>query len=334
MSLMISGHELTHNLTQNLTYKLVRKQTNKQKNKQNGIAVVSAMLLAVLLVSIATSIIFNQQRYINRLDNHFSATQARWMADASIHWSRAILAEDAKGGKVDHNKENWAIQLPATPFEGGTIRGFMTDEQQFCNLNNVVSGSGSSNDRNVFFKRLMTSLNISAGALDALEDWIDVDSDITYPYGAEDAHYLTQPISYRVANQPLTEIGNLSRIQGFNEENIAKLKQYCVVLPEKTPTNINTVSPELLALMLPDLSEFDVQTIIAARNAQPIENIAEINKQLEQKKITLSEDEFSVGSRFFLVTSQTQFGKSTIKLEALLKRDEEGWPQLIWKRYR
>ncbi len=72
----------------------------------------------------------------------------------------------------------------------------------------------------------------------------------------------------------------------------------------------------------------------AARDARPFENLAEINKQLEQKKISLSEDDFSVGSRFFLVTSQTQFGKSTIRLEALLKRDGEGWPQLIWKKYR
>ena len=303
-------------------------------NRETGIAVVSAMLLAALVVSIASAIIFEQQRFINRLDNHFSATQARWMAEASIHWSRAILAEDAKSGPVDHFKENWAIRLPDTPFEGGTIRGFITDEQQFCNLNNATVADTDNRGGNAFLKRLLTSLNISTGNLDALIDWIDVDSDVTYPYGAEDAHYLTQPIPYRIANQPLTEIGNLSRVQGFTEENIMRLKQYCVVLPEKTTVNINTVSPELLGLMLPELSEFELQTIIATRNIQPIESIAAINKQLEQKKITLSENEFSVGSRFFLVTSQTQFGKSTIKLEALLKRDGGGWPQLIWKRYR
>ena len=303
-------------------------------NRETGIAVVSAMLLAALVVSIASAIIFEQQRFINRLDNHFSATQARWMAEASIHWSRAILAEDAKSGPVDHLKENWAIRLPDTPFEGGAIRGFITDEQQYCNLNNATLADTANRSGNAFFKKLLTSLNISTGNLDALIDWIDVDSDVTYPYGAEDAHYLTQPIPYRTANQPLTEIGNFSRVQGFTEENITRLKQYCVVLPEKTTVNINTVSPELLGLMLPELSEFELQTIIATRNVQPIESIAAINKQLEQKKITLSENEFSVGSRFFLVTSQTQFGKSTIKLEALLKRDGGGWPQLIWKRYR
>ena len=258
--------------------------SNKPVIHQTGIAVVSAMLLAALVVSIASAIIFNQQRFINRLDNHFSATQARWMSEASIHWSRAILAEDAKSGLVDHLKENWAIKLPATPFEGGTVQGFITDEQQFCNLNNALQLSSTNRGGNEFFKRLLTSLNINLGSLDALNDWIDADSDVTYPYGAEDSHYLTQPIPYRAANQPLTEIGNLSRVQGFTDENIARLKQYCVVLPEPTTMNINTVSPELLALMLPELSQFEIQSIIAVRNLHPIEKIAEINKQLEQKK--------------------------------------------------
>lgn len=302
------------------------------QSREAGLAVISAMLFAALVVTIASTIVFNQQRFINQLDNHFSATQARWISDASIHWSRAILAEDKKSGAVDHLKENWAIQLPTTPFEGGTIRGYIKDGQQFCNLNNTTF-STSNNNESGFFERLVSALNISTGGLDALKDWIDTDSYVTQPYGAEDSHYIIQPIPYRIANQPLTEIGNLSRVQGFNEENIAKLKQFCVVLPEKTTMNINTVSPELLGLMLPDLSEFELQTIIAARSARPFEDLGEINKLLEQKKILLKEDEFSVGSNFFLVTSQTTFGKSTINSEALLMRNGDGWPQLIWKRY-
>ena len=306
----------------------------KLPNCESGVAVVSAMLLAALVVSIASTIVFNQQRFINRLDNHFSATQARWIADGSIQWSRAILAEDAKSGPVDHLKENWAIRLPSTPVEGGSIRGFITDEQQFCNLNNVIQAATTNREGSEFFKRLFVSLNINLSALDALIDWVDADSNVTYPYGSEDAHYLTQPIAYRTANLPLTEIGNLSRVQGFSEENITRLRKYCVVLPEQTTVNINTVSLELLGLMLQELSEYDLQSIIAARNLLPIQNIAQINQQLLQKKIILNESEFSVGSRYFLVTSQAQFEKSTIKVESLLKRDEDGWPQLIWKRYR
>jgi len=306
----------------------------RSKNLQSGLAVVSAMLLAALVVSIAATIMFEQQRYINRIENHFNATQARWMGEASIHWTRAILAEDAKSGAVDHLKENWALKLPATPFEGGSISGFITDQQQYCNLNNLMRSGGANQENTDFFKRVMSTVGVNPDAVEALKDWIDADFDVTYPYGAEAEHYLTQPMPYRAGNQPLTEIGNLSRIQGFTEENIAKLRQYCSVLPEPTPINVNTASPVVLELMLPELSQFELQTIIAARDSRPFESLSEIGDLLDKTKLNISADKLSIGSNYFLVSSQTQFGKSTIRVEALLKRDGSAWPQLLWKRYR
>ena len=307
---------------------------SNRKKQQAGIAVVSAMLLAALIVAIASAMVFEQQRYINRLENHFSSTQARWMSEASIHWSRAILAEDAKGGSVDHLKENWAIKLPATPYEGGSIKGYISDQQQYCNLNNLMQAGDSAQKNAEFLRRLLSLLGSKPDAVDSLKDWIDPDSEITYPYGAESDFYLTQPIPYRAGNQPLIEVGNLSRVQGFTQEVVSRIGQYCSVLPEPTPLNVNTASPELIGLMLPELSQFDLQTIVAARELHPFQSISEVGKLLDQSKLTLSDSQFSVGSHFFMVTSQAQFGKSTIRVEALLKRDGSGWPQLLWKRYR
>lgn len=304
------------------------------KNRQSGMAVVTAMLFTALIVSIASAMVFEQQRFINRLENHFSATQARWMGEASVHWSRAILAEDAKGGSVDHRKENWALKLPVTPFEGGTISGAITDQQQYCNLNNLLQSADTAQKNTDFFKRMLVAIGAKSDTVDALKDWIDADSDMTYPNGAESEHYLAQAIAYRAGNQPLTEIGNLSRIQGLTEENIARLSQYCSVLPEPTPVNVNTASVELLGLMLPELSQFELQMIVAARDLHPLKNISEVSKLINQSKLSLSDSQFSTGSRYFLVSSQTQFGKSTIRVEALLKREGAAWPQLLWKRYR
>ena len=298
-------------------------------NRQAGMAVVSAMLLSALVVFVAISLIHEQQRFINRLENHFSATQARWMGEASIHWSRAILAEDAKAGEVDHLRENWAMSLPLTSFEGGTIRGFISDQQQYCNLNNLMQAENVD-----FFKRLFSSISINAMAVDTLKDWIDADNAITYPYGAESDYYLTQAIPFRAGNQALTEVGNLSRVLGFSDESISKLRHYCTVLPEPTTVNLNTASPELLRLMAPELSQFDLETIVAARTLHPFENNSDVTKLLEQSKLAFTDKRFSVGSHYFMVTSQTQFGKSTLRTEALLKRDGGGWPKLIWKRYR
>ena len=302
-------------------------------SKQSGIAVVSAMLLAAMVVTLASTMIFQQQKLINQIENHFSASQARWMADASIQWSRTILAEDAKAGSVDHLKEPWATQLPATPFEGGLINGYMTDQQGFCNLNNLARSGAGNLEESDFLKRLMSSIGGNPGNIDALVDWIDADFQITIPDGAEDSYYLTQPNPYRAANQPLSEIGNLTRVQGFTAENIARLSQYCVVLPEPTPVNINTAPEALLGLMLPGLGEYELEAIAAQRNVKPFETLEEFRKLVAEKKISVSEASFSVGSKYFLITSQTRFGNSTMHVKALLKRDGAGWPQILWKRY-
>lgn len=300
---------------------------------QSGIAVVSAMLLAALVVSVSVAILFEQQRFLNRLESHQSLTQGRWMAEASMHWSRAILAEDAKGGQVDHLKENWAVRLPATPYEGGKIGGSIIDAQRYCNLNNVARGGPAGPDAQ-FMRRLVSLAGGEAGMVDALIDWIDADSAVTYPGGAEDDHYLALPVPYRAANRPLAAVGELSRVQGYTDEIIRHLAEYCVALPEPTPVNVNTASPELLAALLPELTPYQVQTLILARESKPIASIGELSALLDLKQLTISEDRVSVGSRYFLVNSQTQYGNSTIRLETLLKRDGDGWPQVIWRRFR
>jgi general secretion pathway protein K len=159
--------------------------------KQQGIAVISAMLIAALVASISAYLLFQHQMLINQIENHFSASQARWMSDAAVEWSRAILAEDAKLGVVDHLKEPWSRRLPPTPFETGTIKGSITDQQAFLNLNNL-SGSVSGSVDSQAFKKLISEAGGNPGVVDALVDWIDADFEVTLPNGAEDNVYIAQ----------------------------------------------------------------------------------------------------------------------------------------------
>ena len=59
------------------------------------------------------------------------------LADASAAWALTVLAADARLGPVDHYGELWAT-LPATPVEGGSIEGRITDLQARFNLNSVA----------------------------------------------------------------------------------------------------------------------------------------------------------------------------------------------------
>ena len=297
---------------------------------QSGVAVISAMLIAAFVTLIAAQWLLQQQMLINQLENHFAASQARRMSDAAAEWSRAILAEDQKSGDIDHLKEPWATRLPATPFENAVIQGSIIDQQGFCNLNNL-SRSGAADA--IKLKRFIQQLGGNEGLIDALADWIDLDFEVTQPDGAEVNSYLVLANPYKTANQPLTEIGNLSRVAGFNHEIISRLAQFCTVLPEPTPLNINTASAEVLALTMPGLNTFDIKAIIDKRNAQPFSSVAELGEMLEQNNPDVDNKRLSVNSQYFLVITKIQSGKTTINATTLMKKDLKGWPKTIWRRY-
>jgi general secretion pathway protein K len=118
---------------------------------------------------------------------------------------------------------------------------------------------------------------------------------------------------------------------------VARVAQYSVVLPEVTPVNINTASAEVLRFAFPELTQFQVESIIAQRNKKSFENIGEFIKmlsdvsQLSSSKILANQ--ISVGSKYFLVNVQARYGKTTVNTSALLLRNNTGWPQIIWKKY-
>jgi general secretion pathway protein K len=299
---------------------------------QLGMAVISAMLIAALVAAMASYLLFEQQLVINQVDNHLSASQARRMSNAAIEWSRAIMAEDAKLGPIDHLHEAWARKLPATPFESGLINGFILDEQAFFNLNNLSQSNGSNEAALQALKLFMAKAGGNPEAVNALVDWIDKDREVTLPNGAEDNAYIAQAAPYKTANQLLTEIGNLSRVMGFNNNTVARNTQYFVVLPEVTPINFNTASAEVLRLAFPALGQLELDAIMAQRNIAPFQNTAELMGILGDKA-KVAENQIAVGSRYFLVNTQAVYGKTTVNVSALLKRDGAGWPKIIWKKY-
>jgi general secretion pathway protein K len=291
------------------------------------------MMTAAFVTITASYLIYQHQLFINQLENHLALNQSRLMADASFEWSKIVLLEDSKLSNVDHLKEPWATRIPLMQFEGGTVEGFIRDAQGLCNLNNLIGVKGNQNETAQNFKQMIRLLGGEESTIDALIDWIDPDYEVTSPGGAEDNFYLTQASPYRAGNQPLSEIGNLSRINGFTPELITQLKQYCVALPEPTPLNINTASADVIKVTFPELTAFDVESIIAQRNIQPFQSNGEVMKLLENKKINIGENRLSVNSKYFLVNTIVRFGKTTTSASALLKRDGQDLPKIIWKRY-
>jgi general secretion pathway protein K len=231
------------------------------------------------------------------------------------------LLEDAAQNSIDHLGEPWAQGLPTLPVDGGAIHVSVEDAQGRFNLNNLVQSNGqpSAPDLQVF-QRLLVTLKLDPLLANALLDWIDADSNVTSPGGAEDVDYLALKTPYRAANQPLTSVDELRLVRGFDAKTMQLLLPYVTVLPPgvRTTINLNTASPVLLAA-LANLDLAWAERVAENRRNKPMNNVGEFTALLPAGS-QLPNALASVKTDFFLITLETSIGRHQRRTLALLRR--------------
>lgn len=300
---------------------------------QKGAAIIMVMLIVALATLLATYIARQQSLWQQQIESRFDRTQARQFGIAGIDWARAILADDARVGTTDHAGEMWASRLPAMPVENGEVSGFIEDQQGRFNLNRLVRNGVVSTKDLATFQRLLGLLGLPEDLANSVADWIDSDSEIRYPGGAEDVFYLSLPKPYRAANRPLAEIGELILVRGFNEKIIERLKPYVSVLPAVTPINVNFAPPEVLVALLPDLSLSDARQLVYQRRGNPFKDMESFKTRLPRTTFQVLPEDFGVESQFFLVTGRAKIGSALVTTQVLLQRSGF-WPMVIWQKIR
>ncbi len=299
---------------------------------QRGVAVITAMLVVALAASLAAYVAWQQHLWTRQVGNLAAQAQARAVALAALQWTRALLAEDARAGNTDHLQEDWAQSLAPLPADGGELRGAIRDQQGLFNLNSLVRGGQASEPDLAVFRRLLEEVRLAPELANAVIDWIDADTETRYPGGAEDGAYLTQDPPYRAANQPLTTVDGLYRVQGFDRAGVERLRPFVTALPVPTPVNVNTAPPEVLAALIDGLSPEQAKTLAAARVGRPFRDLDDFRQRLPRAVRPFDDALVSVGSRYFLVAGQARYDRARVGFEALLGRGQAAWPDLIWQK--
>lgn len=286
------------------------------------------LLIVALATVMATYLAQQQQLWQRQVESQFDRAQARRLGIAGIDWARAVLADDAQANSTDNAGEMWALRLPAMPVDNGEVMGVIEDRQGLYNLNNLVRNGMSSAPDIVQFQRLLNLLGLPAELAITLADWMDNDSETQSPGGAEDGYYLSLAQPYRSANRPLTELGELSRVKGFNEINIERLRPYVSVLPLSLSVNVNFAPAEVLSALIPEMSLSDARMLVQQRRGKPYKDVNEFNQSLPRGAAQLNN--FSVSSQFFWVTGRARVANSQVTTQALLQRSG-GWPSVAWQ---
>ena len=304
------------------------------KKAQRGVAVITAILIVALVTSVIVAMIWQNAVRLRQMENLKEMAQAEAVGLAAVDWARAILAEDAKKNTVDHLGEPWAMPVPPIAAEGGEVSGKIIDQQGLFNLNNLASGGNANETEVLAFQGLLGSLSLPPELANALADWIDTDSAVRFPGGAEDADYLAMDPPRRTANQLLTEVSGLYRVKGYSAAVVEALRPHVTALPAATKINLNTAPAEVLPLALENGSREDAAAIIAARAEHAFSDRVDFDKRMPQLAPRLREAAAGFNSNYFLVETRVRFGKVRIERQALLKRDGQKWPVVLWKKGR
>lgn len=299
---------------------------------QKGVALITALLIVALATIISAGISTHLQLDIRRTSNMIASEQAYLYTLAAEDWTRRILRDDRKKNKIDHLEEDWAIELPALPVEGGTIKGKLKDLQGCFNLNSFlinIDVDPVSQDR---FDRLVasTNLNITIKLSQAIIDWIDIDLKTTIPDGAEDEYYLNKDNPYGTANTLLRSVSELRLIRGFeNNETFEAIRPLVCAFGISAPINVNTAPLEVLISLADNISKSDAEGIIEKRIDDPYNDINEFLEANQLKDVINKADGLSVSSNYFLLETESVIGQARTNMYSIIQRDDKGETKVL-----
>ena len=298
--------------------------------RQGGAAVLVAMLVVAIAALAASSFMFRSRVEWRRLENLTHQDQAHWVLRAAQQWGASVLMDDMRHSSVDHLGEIWATQLPPVEAEGYRVSGSMEDQEGRFNLNNLVLNGQIDNQQLAIFVRLLRTLHLTENLAVAVADWMDADDVPLNESSVESAYYESLSTPYHAANHPLINVNELLRVKGFDRNVLSVLRPYVTVLPTRTPINVNTASPEVLAALVEGLSSQQAYTMAAKRERVYYRNTEDFQQALPNG-MTAPTDMVSVSSEYFTVQARVRNERLAIGNQALYHREGPALPKLIWR---
>jgi len=307
-------------------------RTHPQRPGQRGLALITAVLVVAIVATIAASLALGTQIWIRQAQNAADRAQGVKVAQAAMQFAMHVLADDAKRNAArDDLGEDWATQQLVTEAEEGMVAGAIEDAQGRFNLNNLIqNGQPSAPDLALFQRLLVNVLGTDPGVSDAVLDWMDADGELR-PAGAEDLNYLGLRPPYRAANRRFESVDELRLVRGCTPELVARLRPFLSALPQPTTVNINTAPREVLLSLFLDLPASMADRLIEDRKKEPFADTG----QLATRSGFKPAEGVAIGvvSSYFIVHVETRFGRLTRTLSALVAREANAQPRLLWQAY-
>jgi general secretion pathway protein K len=289
------------------------------KHKQHGGALLLAMLILTLVASLAAGMVWQQYRAIQVEAAERARTQAAWILLGALDWARLILREDARSSaNLDHLGEPWAVPLAearlssflaadrdntAADNEGlqAFLSGQISDAQARFNLRHLVDDEGKLAAPQVAaLQRLCEAAGAPSDAAGRLAEGLRA-------AWAGEAGALLAP----------DDVGELQRF-GFDAAAVERLRSWIILLPQRTPLNLNTAAREVIAAAVEGLDLSSAERIVSTRARTPFKSLAEVQALLPG--VQLDPNRVGVASRYFEVQGRLRLEDRVLEERSLVER--------------
>jgi general secretion pathway protein K len=289
------------------------------KRNQSGGALLLAMLILTLVASVAAGMVWQQYRAIQVEAAERARTQAAWILLGALDWARLILREDARSSaNLDHLGEPWAVPLAearlasflaadrdntAADNEGlqAFLSGQISDAQGRFNLRHLVDDEGKLVPTQVAaLQRLCEAAGAPGDAAGSVAEGLRA-------AWAGEAGALLAP----------DDVGELRRF-GLEAAAIERLRGWIVLLPQRTPLNLNTAPREVIAAAVEGLDLSSAERIVSTRARTPFKSLAEVQTLLAG--VQLDPNRVGVASRYFEVQGRLRLEDRVLEERSMVER--------------
>ncbi|SDZ80235.1 type II secretion system minor pseudopilin GspK [Microbulbifer marinus] len=231
--------------------------------RQRGVALITVLLVMVIAIAAVTHAITRNRIAVSRTGALLANTQLAEFVGGAEAWARVALERDYEADReqnpsADSAVEAWAQKALAFNPDNGKIRINIKDLNSCFNVNNLVDAGDSKSQQRQIFERLVRNVSGKTELAKSIQDWVDA-GDTPLAPGTEDDGYLGRELAHRTPDTLISDISELSAVQGMEAEDWQKLQPFLCALPETgTAININFAPLELLEALDPQANAAEI----------------------------------------------------------------------------
>jgi general secretion pathway protein K len=289
--------------------------------RQRGAALLTAMIIVTLVVTLAASMVWQQWRAVQVEAAERARAQAAWILSGALDWARLILREDARNDRPTWLGEPMFTQLAearlstflAVNKDNNTdagpeafLSGRITDAQARYNVRNLVRDSTVLPDEVATLKELCTTAGVDPGVASTLATALNA---------ALVMSSATTDLNAPLLPQTLAQLSWL----GVDADAVQRLAPYIVLLPIRTPVNVNTASREVLAAAIKGMDLASAERLVQLRQRAAFKSVQEVEAQVP-RLAPLDAQQLSVKSNFFEVHGRLRLDDRVLDRVSLVER--------------